>query len=89
MTNDSKSLLEYSKAVLLPEGYHDKAKVKQDKPKEMKIELGTNTQDAIKNTTFATASNATKSVIDQIIDTSADNNIKKWALNKLLDKNSK
>ena len=89
MTNDSKSLLEYSKEVLLPEGYHDKAKVKQDKPKEMKMEIGAKTQGAIKNTTFATASNAAKSVIDQIVDASVDNKVKTWASSKLTGKKSK
>ena len=76
MTNDSKSLLEYSKSVLLPdieEGFKDavaeKAKKLEDKSRE---HLGDKTTEAIKDTAKKVSTSAAQSVRDALIQSASD-----------------
>jgi ElaB/YqjD/DUF883 family membrane-anchored ribosome-binding protein len=98
MTNSSKSLLEYSKSVLLPEGYVEEGFADKVKEKAKKVEdksrehLGDKTTEAIKGTAKEVAGAAAKSVKDKIVQKATDKSgdivisASKWALQKLLGK---
>ena len=101
MTNNDKSLLIYSKEILLSnvivdEGAVDKvketAKRVEDKSRE---HLGDKTTDAIKDAAKKVSTSAAQSVRDALIQAAADKSgdavIKagKWALHKVIGKRSK
>jgi len=101
MTNDSKSLLEYSKSVLLPEGYieeglkdtvAEKAKKLEQKSRE---HLGDKTTEAIKDTAKKVSTSAAQSVRDALIQSAADKagdaviGGGKWLIRKIIGKKQK
>ena len=101
MTDTNNSLLEYSKAILLPEGYieeglkdtvAEKAKKLEQKSRE---HLGDKTTEAIKDTAKKVSTSAAQSVRDALIQSAADKagdavlGIGRWAIRKITGKNKK
>ena len=99
MTNDSKSLLEYSKSVLLPdieEGLKDSVAEKAKKlEQKSRDHLGDKTTEAIKDTAKKVTTSAAQSIRDALIQAASDQAGNaaigggKWLIRKIIGKKHK